>query len=426
MRHTEQRLYYGWFVLAAVAGLNFANGATTIGVLTVFILPLTEEFGWTRTQISVVTSVGAVLGALTAPFMGRVTDRLGARLPLTLGGVCIVLAMLYLAVMQSLLGFYVAFGLARLADQGFVQACSPPAIAKWFQRYRGRAMAVLFFTSSAGGAVLPLLVHFVIQTWHWRVAWVVLSGMMLCLGLIPCALLVRRQPEDFGLLVDGEPWPAQGAGTLSPTEATSPAAVGSDAAPWSPSEALRTPTLWFLLASAFVAGVSATGVTLHLVPHLRQQGVAPAAAVSVVSLSALASGVGNLVWGFGADKFAVRPLLAVTYILKAVSLAVLLGTNTTSEAYLFALLQGGADGGTRTLAAVLLADYYGRQHLGAIYGLERAVQVAGFALGPLISGATFDLTQSYKGAFVAFLALSIVGTGLVVLSRPPRKKCLGL
>ena len=422
MRYLGQRLYYGWFVLAAVAGLNFANGATTIGVLTVFILSLTEAFGWTRTQISVVTSVGAVLGALTAPFMGRVTDRFGARLPLTLGGVCIVVALLYLAAVQSLLGFYVAFSLARLADQGFVQVCSPPAIAKWFQRYRGRAMAVLFFTSSAGGATLPLLVHFVIQTWHWRVAWGVLSGIMLCLGLIPCALLVRRQPEDLGLLVDGEPVPAPAASPRSSTAEVSPAAAGSDAVSWAPSEALHTPTLWLLLASAFVAGVSATGVTLHLVPYLRQQGVAPAVAVGVVSLSSLASGAGNLGWGFSADKFAVRPLLAVTYLLKAVSLAVLLQTNTIPEASLFALLQGGADGGTRTLTAVLLADYYGRQHLGAIYGLERAVQVAGFALGPLISGATFDLTQSYHGAFAAFLVLSIVGMVLVVLARPPHKK----
>jgi MFS family permease len=166
MRYLGRRLYYGWYVLAAVAGLNFANGATAIGVLTVFILPLSDAFGWTRTQISVVTSVGAVLSALTAPLMGRVTDRVGARLPLTLGGVCVVLALLYLAGMQSLLGFYIAFGLARLADQDCVQACSPPAIARWFQRYRGRAMAVPFFASSVGSAALPLLVHFVIQMWH--------------------------------------------------------------------------------------------------------------------------------------------------------------------------------------------------------------------------------------------------------------------
>ena len=74
MRVLIQRCYYGWYVLAAVAGLNFANGATAIGVLTVFIIPLTEEFGWSRTQISLATSLGAVLGALMAPFAGRFTD----------------------------------------------------------------------------------------------------------------------------------------------------------------------------------------------------------------------------------------------------------------------------------------------------------------------------------------------------------------
>ena len=425
MRAFRQRLYYGWVVLAAVSGLNFANDATAIGVLTVFILPLTAEFGWTRTQISVVTSVGAILGALTAPFMGRVTDTLGARLPLTLGSICIVLATWYLATMQSLVGFSVAFSLARLADQGCVQACSPPAIAQWFQRYRGRAMAVLFFASSAGGVTLPLLVHMVIQTWHWRVAWVVLSGIMLCFGLLPCALLLRRQPEDLGLLVDGEPLPPQTTGSLSPSGEALPPLGESDTDAWSLSEALRTPTLWFLLAAAFVVGVGSTGVGLHLVPYLRQQGVAPTAAVGVVSCSFLASGVSNLLWGFGADRLAVRPLLVVTYVVRAVSLGVLLATDTIPKAYLFALLQGGADGGMRTLAAVLLADYYGRRHLGVIYGLERAVQVVGFALGPLVSGVTFDLTQSYHGAFVAFVVLSSIGAMCVALARPPRKKPLG-
>ena len=89
MRDTSRRLYYGWFVLAAVSGMNFANSATAIAVLSVFILPLSADFGWTRTQISAVTSVGAIVGALIASFAGRLVDRRGARLPLTLGGVCI-------------------------------------------------------------------------------------------------------------------------------------------------------------------------------------------------------------------------------------------------------------------------------------------------------------------------------------------------
>ena len=420
MRDTSRRLYYGWFVLAAVSGMNFANGATAIAVLTVFILPLSADFGWTRTQISAVTSVGAVVGALIAPFAGRLVDRRGARLPLTLGGVCIVLGMLNLAAMQSLGWFYLAFGLARLADQGFVQASSPPAIAKWFQRYQGRAMTILSLSSAAGGVVLPLLVDLVMRVWHWRVAWLMLGGMMLVLGLMPCIFLVKRQPEDLGLPLDGvtssppaEPWRSPRA----PIEHTAP---DSQAASWRLGEALHTPALWCLLITAFAIGVSGTGIGLHLVPYLLQQGLTQTAAVQTVSFGFVASGLSNLLWGLSADRLPVRPLLIGTYALKTLSLAMLLGVHTVPEAYFFTVLRGLAEGGLGLLTAILLADYYGRQHLGAIYGLLRAVQVTGFALGPLITGVTFDITQSYHGAFVTFLGLSFVGTALIGLARPPR------
>ena len=426
MRTPGRRLYYGWYVLAAVSGLNFANSATAIGVLTVFIVPLTTDFGWTRTQISAVTSVGAVLGALAAPFTGRLSDKLGARLPLTLGASSIVLAMLGLASMQSLTWFYLGFGLARLADQAFVQAPSPPAIANWFQRYRGRAMAALFFVSSAGGVALPIFVQAVITAWHWRLAWVTLSGIMLVMGLLPCALLVRRQLEDLGLPIDGEMRSEQAtrAPTISLHEGIEPSS--KRAKMWQLREALTTSTLWLILGCMFIVGIAWTGVGLHLVPYLLQQGIASTAAVGAVSLTSLASSVSTLLWGFCADRLAVRYLLVVTYALRAASIAVLLGADTLPKVYMFAILQGCADGGLGTLTTVLLANYYGGQHLGSIYGVVRAVQVAGFALGPLVAGATFDLAQTYHSAFIAFLALSIVGTLLIGLARQPLKIPPGL
>ena len=426
MRNRARRPYYGWYVLAAVSGLNFANSATAIGVLTVFIVPLSTDFGWTRTQISAVTSVGAVLGALAAPFTGRLTDKLGARLPLTLGASFIILAMLGLASMQSLTWFYLGFGLARLADQAFVQAPSPPAIAKWFQRYRGRAMAVLFFTSSAGGVALPILVQLVIAAWHWRLAWVMLGGIMVVMGLLPCALLVRRQPEDLGVLIDGE-IPLERAASspiISPHEGDGPSSKSAET--WQLREALTTATLWLILGCMFIVGIAWTGVGLHLVPYLLQQGIASTAAVGAVSLSSLASSVSTLLWGFSVDRLAARHLLVVTYALRAASIAALLGADTLPKAYMFAIVQGCADGGLGTLTTVLLADYYGGQHLGSIYGVVRAVQVAGFALGPLVSGATFDIAESYRGAFVAFLVLSLVGTLLIGLARQPLKTPVGL
>ena len=374
--------------------MNFANSATAIGVLTVFIVPLTAEFGWTRTQISAVTSLGAVLGAIAAPFTGRMTDTLGARLPLTIGGLLIVVTTLHLAMMQALIGFYVAFGLARLADQAFVQVPSPPAVAKWFQRYRGRALAVLFFASSAGGVAIPLLVHLVIAAWHWRTAWVVLAGLMLVVGLLPCALLVRRQPEDLGIPIDGISPPPQG--QHPPSELTAEPHHDDDA--WELREAFRTSSYWLLLGAIFGFGIASTGVGLHLVPYLVQQGLASTAAVGAVSIGSLASAAATFVWGGCSERWSARRLLMLTFAVKAAGLAVLLDANTVLAAYSYATLQGVAEAGLRTMITVVLADYYGRQHLGSIYGVMRSVQVSGFALGPLVSGVTFDLVHSYHGA----------------------------
>ena len=123
------RIYYGWWVAAAASGIEFANAATAIGILTIFVIPMSEEFGWNRTQVAGATSLGAILGALVAPFAGRLVDKIGSRLLLATGGIIVTLACLYLALAQTLLGFYVAFTLARISDQGLIKIGAPPPIS---------------------------------------------------------------------------------------------------------------------------------------------------------------------------------------------------------------------------------------------------------------------------------------------------------
>ena len=93
------------------------------------------------------TSLGAILGAIVAPFSGRLIDRIGSRVILTLGSLLVVCACLGLATVGSLIGFYVAFTIARSAEQGLVQVGAAPVVAKWFFKYRGRAMSLIFFAS---------------------------------------------------------------------------------------------------------------------------------------------------------------------------------------------------------------------------------------------------------------------------------------
>ena len=419
MRIQPRKTYYGWIVLGAVSSINFANAATTIGMLTVFILPFTDEFGWTRTEISAATSIGAVLGASASLLTGRLTDRYGARLPLAAGAILIIAALLNLAAMQSLLWFYIAFGVARLADQAFVQTPSSPAVVRWFLRYRGRALAILLLSASAGGVILPPLVQEIIDVWNWRVAWIMLAGVMFVAGLLPTVLLVRRQPEDMGLELDGRRQVdpaghdirAQGLPLHDTREAQ-----------WSFFEALSSPTLWILIISIVATGIASAGVALHLVPYLVEEGLQVRAAVGAVSVGFFASAVGSFVWGLLADRMPTRPLLVLAFLLRLVGMGVLLLVSDITTAYLFAAIIGFTEGGLRTLTTLIMSEYYGRQNFGSIFGLTRALQVAGFAVGPLISGAVYDATGSYDTAFMAFLVLVALACALVAMARRPVRR----
>ena len=136
----SKRIYYGWVIVAASGGMEFANAASAIGILTIFVNPFTEEFGWSRTEISAVTSLGAILGASMAPFSGRLVDRIGSRWVLTLGGALVALACVYLASIHTLLGFYVGFAIVRISDQGLIKIGAAPTVGKWLQRYRGLSL----------------------------------------------------------------------------------------------------------------------------------------------------------------------------------------------------------------------------------------------------------------------------------------------
>ena len=263
------------------------------------------------------------------------------------------------------------------------------------------------------------IVQLVIDAWGWRASWILLSGVMLLLGVVPCSVLVRRQPEDLGLMVDGQP------GLDAVGEKASDALPIDPAPPvgevnWTLGQVIKTPTFWLIITALFVVSTASSGVSLHLVPHLTQQGLTPRSAVGVISLMSSSSAAAILALGFLAEKVSPRLLMASVCLLLAVSIGVFLVADSLLEAYLFAVLQGIASGGLNTLAPILWADYYGRRSLGSIHGISRASQVAGFALGPLILGVAYDATGGYQTALFYSALVAVSSSFLVLSSRQPR------
>jgi MFS family permease len=218
---------------------------------------------------------------------------------------------------------------------------------------------------------------------------------MAVLGIVPSFALIRRQPEDYGLVVDGRAGPDADAATVF---------AGDEPDQWTLRQVVATPPFWLILISLFLASTAGSGVTLHLVPHLAQQGLSTGQAVGVISVMSTSSAVGILALGFLAERVPPRLLMACVCLTTAIDIGVLILADNLAEAYLFAFLHGVASGGLNALAPILWASYYGRGILGSMHGLSRASQVAGFALGPLILGIAFDRWGRYQDA-LAYLAV---------------------
>ena len=410
MNIVANRFYYGWLVVGAASGIQFANATAAIGILTVFVIPMSEEFGWNRAEIAGAISLGSIIGAALAPFSGRMTDKFGARLILVAGGLTVVAGCVYLSMAHTLVGFYIAFTIVRIADQGLIQIGASVSVSKWFLRRRGRAVGLVFFGASSGVIVMAPTVQFIIHNWDWRSAWVALAAIMLCVGVIPSALFIRRQPEDMGLQIEGA--------AQSSSSARQPGAE-RDQAHTPLREVARTPSFWVILASLFLGSVAISGAGLHIVPHLTQQGLSPTAAVAAVSVMSVSGAAAALICGFVAERVSAKLLLMAAYLIGAVSMWTLIHADTLTETYLFAVIHGFLSVGANTLTPILWAGYYGRGTLGGILGISRAAQVFGFALGPLASAIVFDRTGGYREAFIGLALLAILASLVLLAARRP-------
>lgn len=413
MKFRRKPLYYGWIVAGAAGASGFANAASAISILTIFVVPMSGEFGWSRTAIAGATTAGAILGAALAPFIGRLVDRLGSRIVLVISGTVIALACIYLSAMQTLLGFYLAFTASRIADQGGVKIGTSVSVGKWFQRYRGRATGLVFFAETAGVIALAPLTQLVIALWGWRWAWRGLAAVMFLVGVIPCALWMRRQPEDLGLAVDGDlPDAKEGADRPGP-----PVAIAAEQS-LTLKDAARKPVFWMALGSLFLGSTATAGPGLHLIPYLTQQGINVTAAVAAISVMSISGAAGALLAGVVADRVHPRWVMVSLYLVSAGSLVLLATTDTLPETYCYAILTGLANTGINTLAPLMWASDYGRGHLGAIYSVGRAAQVLGFAVGPLAAGLAYDGAGSYREAFLVMAGITLVSAVLMAAAKP--------
>ncbi len=398
--------HYGWVVLACVCCAGVARQGGAVATLSVFVSPMTQEFGWSRTAISGAVSLGGVLAAILSPYLGRYLDRAGARLVLCLAILGTAAATALLSLTTALPLFYLLFCIARLNFAGPFDLGIYGAVSHWFVSRRALATSIATLGGMVGLTCMPLVAQAAMGygTGGWRNGWLAVGATALVVGFLPVWLLLVRAPEDVGLIPDRH---------------TPDAAPPIEPPSFTRAEALRTPAFWLLSLFTLLVYPVQAGVSLHQAPFLIERGLSPGVAASVVGSFSALSGIAALGFGLVPRFVPIRLRLALVGALLSLGATLMLWVHDATQAYVAATFFGLGIGGLLTMLPIAWADYYGRRSYGAIRGLALTVQVLAQAAGPLLSGVLRDTTGTYDLSLAVCAGLAAAGIGAAVLAKPP-------
>jgi len=384
-------------------------------IVSLFIDPIIEETGWSRTLVSGLYSAGSICAAAGAFLAGRAFDRFGARAALTGVAAIFGLALYMMGGIANPVQLFFGFFAIRSLGQTALMLVSTTMVGVWFVRLRGRVTAATMLAAPASQAILPPIVYLLIAADDWRGAWHVLGIAVWVIMIPPALLLVRRSPESVGLLTDGD---------RRRTAATPRSSIQEES--WTLGEALRTRSFWLLTFGAVPLSLIGTALTFHHVSLMGSNGIDQNIAAAILSVMAVAGLVSTVISGYLVDRFPIRFVLVVGQALIALAMIWILVVSTAWQGFVYGALLGASQGLVATAQIVIWPRYFGRRYMGSIRGATTIGMVAASGLGPMPFGILFEMTESYDAAILGFVALPVICGFAAMAAVPPVKKSPGL
>ena len=409
---TPRTIYYGWTVAAACVFIAMAGSGAYNG-FGVFIIPMSEEFGWSRSAISLAASVGAIVGGLSQPVFGRVFDRVGGRRLILVGLAAFGVSNVLLMFTNNIVYLVLVFGvLVALAGSAGTFNTAVALVSKWFERCRATAIAMVSAGGSLSGLVFVPFVAYAIPLVGWRNTWLILGLIVLVLAVPVAFLVLKDNPADVGQMPDGNDEDTQR--LMAASRSRAPLDTGY----WL--NALRSVPFWQISGGYFVCGVTTSMISTHFVPYAIEEGFSPAAgAMAFGALSGL-NIIGVMGAGMLGDRLGRKNILAAVYATRAVSFLVLLTVPGLWGLFGFAVISGFSWYGTVPLTMSLTAEVYGIRHIGTLSGITYLAHAIGGALAVQFAGIMKDVTGDYIVPFGAG-GLLLVVAAIVSLSIKERR-----
>ncbi len=403
----RRRGYYGWRLVTALGVISIIGYGTILYFFGVLVVPVEQELGWHRAELSLSYSVAIVVSGLLGYPVGHWVDRKGARAIMACGSILAGLSLIGLSRVHQLWEWNVLWGGGLgVAGAMTLYPVAFTVVANWFHRQRGQAMALLTVLGGLASPIYIPLAGWLVPRVGWRET-LILFGLTQLGIAFPLALLaVRRHPEDAGLFPDGAP-----SAEVAPTTPLSGIVLRS---------AMRQLPFWTL---TFTNGVGVLGTTMlfaHQVAYMIGRGQDPAVAAMLAGFLGLASLPGRYVFNAMSDRVHSQLLLGVCQTMLALGVGLLTLASSTTGLIAYIVVFGSSFGAGAALTASVRAEHFGRRAFGAITAVQGIPSLAGAAMGPLGAGWIYDRSGSYQLAFTISAALYLLSAvGMFLTPKPP-------
>lgn len=376
--------------VVALAFLHIAVSRGVSGTFAVFYVALIEAFGWSRAATASAISLAIVSEGLSFPFAGSLTDRLGPRRTLVLGGSVLALGLALTATVSSIWELYLWMGVVTALGLALIGMVPHVAIlSREFSQHRGTALGLAWSGGGLGILLLVPLAQIMISNWGWSLAYVGLA-VVTALLVVPPALLLFAP----GSRVSG----ASAHQTENPTD-------------WTVKQVLRSSTFWLLFASRVLASLGNQIVLTHQIAHAVDVGYPKLFAASLFGLMGVVSIFGRFLFGYLTDVMKSETVFAWVQATSLIGIwALLLLQDSASPwlLYAYALFYGLGQGSRALVLSAISADLFLGKSFGAIYGYFTLSVGIGGGIGAWLGGFIFDATKSYFAAFLFAMACAVL------------------
>ena len=413
----DNQIYYGYWLIAAAFVAQFVSVGVQNYVIGPFMIPMTEELGWTRAEYTIPRTLGQVMMAFTGFVVGGYVDRHGAKRFMLAGVFILAIALYLLALIEYLWQWIILNGLVLTVGAALIgNLVVNVTLAKWFVDFRGRAIAFAAMGVSFAGVILTPVVTFVIDSEGWRVAWQLLAfGALIC--VIPVSLCMRRAPEDYGLLPDGmtEEDVQAGKATKAMQDFTNS---------MTRREALHTTSFYLLVLAFGLFGITIAVMLLQTVPFMTDAGYSRTTAAMMITVASIPALLSKPIWGWLIDGLQPIPLAATSAALTATSLFIIVFSVQAGATFWvfagFAIL-GLGWGGMIPLQEVIWASFFGRRYLGSVRSAALPFSLLLTAGVPLATSYYYDVVGNYDGAIITVAIANLISAAIILAIPRPRR-----